>query len=171
MTSFYLGRQRGEGSPIERKHFAHAFFGLAWLLPLPTGINTWTRNWVLVPYFSTSQKPLILFPTWASYRPYLEVVMLALCIPGLLITYRSHSACRPQRSFWTGQQSIVWCPSRVNFRTIIILHLHWSAVFYPSVFLVQTPTLCGWYFTIQTNWPQHFFWCSRPPNWHRLNCS
>ena len=40
-----------------------------------------------MPYFSTSQKPSILFPTQASYRPYLKLVLLALCMPGLLITY------------------------------------------------------------------------------------
>ena len=57
------------------------------MLPPPTGINIWTRSRVLVLYFLTSQKPLILFPTRASYRLYLELVLLDLCMLGLPITY------------------------------------------------------------------------------------
>lgn len=43
---------------------------------------------------------------------------------------RSHTACRPQWSFFASQQSSVWCPARINFRTIIILHLHQLVVLF-----------------------------------------
>ena len=42
------------------------------------------------------------------------------CLVCRLIIW-SHSACRPQQSIFTDHQSTVWCPTRINFRTIIIL--------------------------------------------------